>query len=110
MTRRDAVPFRPAPARQSTARGDGKNDGPLNDVPVAGAYEAFVTAAVKHFASRVTYYELWNEPNLGQFWEGTPQQYTALVVVPGADAVHAACPNCSVLAPGARCFDARCPC
>src|SRR6185503_5852552 len=56
------------PAWAST--GDTMNDGPNNDVPQAGAYAAYVTAAVNHLKDRVTYYELWNEPDLGQFWEG----------------------------------------
>src|SRR5262245_52669428 len=44
--------------------GDTKADGALNDVPSAGTYPAFVTAAVQHFQGRVQHYELWNEPNL----------------------------------------------
>jgi 6-phosphogluconolactonase len=79
--------------------GDTKGDGPNNDVPIAGAYAAFVTAAVNHFKNRVTHYEIWNEPNLSVFFEGTPAQYTSLILVPGADAVHAACATCSVVGP-----------
>ena len=71
-----------------------------NDIPVAGKYEAFVTLAVNHFKDRVTYFELWNEPNLSQFFEGTPQQYVDLILKPGADAVHAACPTCKVVSAG----------
>jgi MYXO-CTERM domain-containing protein len=80
--------------------GDTKGDGPINDVPVAGAYAAFASAAATHFAGKVTHYELWNEPNLGLFFEGTPDDYVQRVLVPGADAIHAACPGCTVLAPG----------
>lgn len=80
--------------------GDGKGDGSLNDVPVPGAYEAFVTAAVNHFQGRVTHYELWNEPNLDVFFEGTPADYNTIVLGPGAAAVHAGCPSCKVVAPG----------
>ncbi len=86
------------PAWASQGNVDGKET--LNDVPKAGTYAAFVTAAVTHFAGRVAHYELWNEPNLGQFFEGTPADYTARVLVPGADAVHAACASCKVVAPG----------
>lgn len=85
------------PAWAST--GDTKGDGSTNDVPITGAYAAFVTAAVQHFAGRVDHYELWNEPNLAQFWEGTTQQYIDLVLVPGADALHAACASCQVVGP-----------
>jgi hypothetical protein len=85
------------PAWAST--GDTKGDGNDNDVPQTGTYAAFVTAAVNHFSGRVTHYELWNEPNLGQFWEGTPQAYTSTILVPGAQALHAACASCKVVAP-----------
>ena len=80
--------------------GDTKSDGSLNDVPVSGAYAAFVTQVVNHFQGRVDHYELWNEPNLGVFFEGTPDDYVSRVLVPGADAVHAACPSCKVVGPG----------
>ncbi len=80
--------------------GDALGDGSINDVPIDGAYAAFVTATVQHFQDRVSYYELWNEPNLEQFFEGTPDDYTARVLVPGAQAVHAACPACKVVGPG----------
>lgn len=86
------------PAWAST--GDTKGDGSTNDVPQPGTYAAFVTAAVTHFQSKIAAYELWNEPNLTQFWEGTTQQYLDLVLSPGADAVHAACAACLVVGPG----------
>jgi hypothetical protein len=85
------------PAWAST--GDLKGDGSTNDIPVAGAYEAFVTAAVNHFQGRITHYEIWNEPNLDIFFEGTPDDYIARILIPGADAVHAACPTCMVVGP-----------
>lgn len=80
--------------------GDPMGDGSINDVPVEGAYPAFVTAVVEHFQDRVTHYELWNEPNLEQFFEGTKDDYVARVLVPGAQALHATCPTCKVMAPG----------
>jgi hypothetical protein len=80
--------------------GDTKGGGPNNDVPLAGKYEAFVKAAVTHYAGKVTHFEIWNEPNLGAFFEGTTADYTTRILVPGADAVHAACPACKVVAPG----------
>jgi uncharacterized protein (TIGR03382 family) len=85
------------PAWAST--GDTLGDGPNNDVPQTGTYAAYVTAAVNHLKDRVTYYELWNEPDLQQFWEGTATDYVNDVLVPGADALHAACPTCKVVAP-----------
>jgi hypothetical protein len=85
------------PAWAST--GDTLGDGSTNDIPKAGTYASYVTAAVNHLKDRVTDYELWNEPNLQQFFEGAPQDYIDDVLVPGADALHAACPTCRVVAP-----------
>ncbi len=77
----------------------GADDTMNNAVPVAGTYDAFVTAAVTRYSDRVLYWELWNEPNLGQFFQGTATQYVDLIANPGAAAVHAACAQCKVLAP-----------
>ncbi len=82
------------------SQGDGKSDGSTNDIPKAGTYAPFVTAAVNRYKATVTHYEIWNEPNLQQFFEGTPQDYVDRIFIPGADAVHAACPTCKVVGPG----------
>jgi hypothetical protein len=80
--------------------GDTKGDGSTNDVPNVAPWSAFVTASVNRYKNRVTHWEIWNEPNLGDFFEGTPQQYIDNVLNPGADAVHAACSTCKVVGPG----------
>lgn len=80
--------------------GDTKGGGTLNDVPRAGTFAPFVTAAVNRYKASVTHFEIWNEPNLEQFFEGSPQDYIDRVLVPGADAVHAACATCKVMGPG----------
>jgi hypothetical protein len=85
------------PAWAST--GDAKGDGSNNDVPKAGTYAAFVSAAVDRYKDRVTHFELWNEPNLDVFFEGTKKAYANDLLRPAAKAVHAACPACKVVAP-----------
>jgi MYXO-CTERM domain-containing protein len=82
------------------SEGDTKAGGSTNDVPKVGTYASFVTAAVNRYKAKISHYELWNEPNLEQFFEGTPQQYLDRILVPGADALHAACPACLVMGPG----------
>lgn len=79
--------------------GDTKGGGTLNDIPQQGTYPSFVTNAVNHLKNRVTYFELWNEPNLGVFFEGMPSDYDTRILIPGADALHAACGTCKVVAP-----------
>ncbi len=80
--------------------GDTKADGSTNDVPNVAPWSAFVTASVNRYKNRITHWEIWNEPNLSQFFEGTPQQYIDNVLKPGADAVHVACATCKVVGPG----------
>lgn len=82
------------------SEGDVMGDGPVNDVPSPGTYATFVTAAVQHLMGRVTHYEVWNEPNLEVFFEGSPADYLDRVLIPGADAIHAACSSCRVVGPG----------
>jgi polysaccharide biosynthesis protein PslG len=45
------------------------------------AYAAFTEAAVRHFAGRVSHWELWNEPNMSMFWTPRPNaaHYAALI-------------------------------
>ncbi|HQY62501.1 MAG: hypothetical protein IPF92_16875 [Myxococcales bacterium] len=90
------VGYTPAWASQADAKGGGS----ANDVPKAGTFGPFVTAVVNRYKAKVTHYEIWNEPNLEQFFEGSPRDYIDRVFLPGADAVHAACPACKVVGPG----------
>jgi MYXO-CTERM domain-containing protein len=59
----------------------------------------FVTAVVQRYSGSVKHYGLWNEPNLGSFYRGTRDQYTNEILIPGSNAVHAACNDCYVLGP-----------
>ena len=58
----------------------------------------YVFATVSRYKDSIHHWELWNEPNLTQFWNGTQDEYISLLKV-GADAVHAADPDSMVLAP-----------
>ena len=53
----------------------GSYDPPVN----AAKYGDIAFWAASHFKGRVSAWEIWNEPNLDDFWTGTPQQYAALV-------------------------------
>lgn len=85
------------PAWASSANTDGEDT--LNDVPNAGLYELFVAEAVARYSDRVKHWELWNEPNLGDFFEGGVSDCVGLILRPGAAAVHAHCADCQVLGP-----------
>jgi len=59
------------------------------------AYCDFARAAAKHFAGKVDYWQIWNEPN-GGFWKGSPEQYARLLAASGK-AIHEANPRAKVL-------------
>ena len=59
------------------------------------AYCNFVRQTVKHFAGKVKFWQIWNEPN-GGFWKGTPAEYARLLAAAGK-AIHQANPDAKVL-------------
>ncbi len=85
------------PAWAST--GDRQGDGARNDVPDAAAYRAFVEAAVARYHDRVGVFGTWNEPNLGDFFEGTRDEWIANVYRPAVLGIRAQCASCTVAGP-----------
>src|SRR6516162_3603478 len=69
---------------------------------VAGrqGFARWVTAAVQHFQGRGILWELWNEPNLAQFWTPAPnvQDYILLGRAVG-DALRAVAPGEAFIGP-----------
>jgi len=63
-------------------------------------WRRFVTRAAKRYRGRIAVWEVWNEPNLTRFWQGTQQQYWDLVLIPAADAIHKTDPKAKVAGPG----------
>ena len=45
--------------------------------------------AAMRYRGKITYWGLWNEPNLNQFWAGSRDQYIDVILKTGADAIHA---------------------
>src|ERR1700712_2448794 len=45
--------------------------------------------AAMRYRGKITYWGLWNEPNLKQFWAGSRDQYIDVILKTGADAIHA---------------------
>jgi hypothetical protein len=62
-------------------------------------WTSFVTAAVQRYGADVKAWGMWNEPNLLEFYRGTRPQWVSEILVPGSDAVHAACADCKVVGP-----------
>ncbi|MBK7584391.1 MAG: beta-galactosidase [Myxococcales bacterium] len=90
------IGYTPAWASLGNAKGDGNN----NDVPDAAAYKAFVLAATQRYADgRVAAWGTWNEPNLGDFFEGSKQQWIDNAFIPAIDAIKQGCPSCLIVGP-----------
>lgn len=47
--------------------------------PNPQAWETFITNLATRYKGKITSYEIWNEPNVAYFWQGTPQQLASLV-------------------------------
>ncbi len=74
-----------------------------NDQPASSAeWVAFVDAFVRRMRPLgVRHFGLWNEANLGGFWEEEAglDAWIDTIVLPGAAAVRSACADCMVLGP-----------
>jgi endoglycosylceramidase len=69
------------------------------------AFAAFAGACAAHFQGRVRSWEVWNEPNLPNFWRPAPDPdaYGKLLKAASA-AIREACPECRVVFGGMSSF------
>jgi len=58
-----------------------------------------MTALAEHFRGRIHSWELWNEPDLAEYWQGTPDEF-AVTIKAGAEAVRAADPSAKIVLGG----------
>jgi hypothetical protein len=68
--------------------------------PAAADFSAFVTAVVSRYRGRVSYWELWNEPDDTKYFNASENVYVTRILTPGGRAVHAANPDARVIAGG----------
>jgi hypothetical protein len=72
------------------------------------AFARFAAAAARHFRGQGVVWEIWNEPNLEQFWKPEPDaQAYARLALETARAVRTADPDAVILAPGSSEFPWR---
>lgn len=73
---------------------------PVNySADVVAAWQRYVTALVAHFRERVTHWEVWNEPNIPQFWmprQENGAEYARLVALTAA-AVRESAPDAVIV-------------
>jgi hypothetical protein len=63
-------------------------------------WRAFVTQVATRYKGRINAYEIWNEPNLKQYWMGSTDQLIALTRT-AHDAIKAVDPDALVVSPAA---------
>ena len=54
---------------------DTRNMRDIFSVPRPGPWDAYVTQAARTIRSRVTVFEVWNEPNMDMFWASVPNTF-----------------------------------
>ncbi|HEX2999581.1 MAG TPA: beta-glucosidase, partial [Armatimonadota bacterium] len=77
---------------------------PIGDTAAQEGWIAYVSALTRHFRGRVTYYEVWNEPDIKAFWtpyDPSPEAYAELVALT-ARTIRTADPEAKIIG-GAVC-------
>ena len=65
------------------------------------AYARWAEAVVSHFRGEEIVWEIWNEPNIDNFWKPKSDAASyASLALKSAKAMRAADPNCRIIAPG----------
>jgi hypothetical protein len=80
----------------SWAARDGKIIGPPKDLDVWGRH---VEALVRRYQGRIHVWEIWNEPDIDDFWSGSAEDYIALLKAAYLAAKRAD-PQCLVMSAG----------
>ncbi|MEO8398552.1 MAG: hypothetical protein ABI550_01925 [Ignavibacteriaceae bacterium] len=63
------------------------------------AYGRFVKALVNRYKDRIKTWEVWNEPDIWIYWQGTKEQFAKFIKI-GAEAVKEADPTSKTVFPG----------
>jgi hypothetical protein len=74
--------------------------------PRAADFSRFVKRFAARYRRNIDHYEMWNEPDISRYWEGTQAEYVGRVLIPGYRAVKAADPQAKVLLGGPTNADA----
>jgi hypothetical protein len=73
----------------------------IGDPPASPSYWTdIVRAVVERYRDRISFWQPWNEPNIGEFWHGSMAQYRTGILQPGASLIRELAPSASVIAPG----------
>jgi len=75
--------------------------------PDLSAWREYVSAAVERYRDRIRVWQMWNEPNISQFWhpEPNPAEYARLLIA-GSEAAKAVDPDCWIVGLNTSRFEA----
>jgi len=68
--------------------------------PTAASFSRFAQAFARRYRASIRHIELWNEPDLARYWNGTQAQYVRRVLVPGYRAIKRGNPRARVILGG----------
>jgi hypothetical protein len=72
-----------------------------SDPPASPEYwTSIVRETVSRYRDRLRFWQLWNEPNLSEFWSGSMQQYRVEILEAGARVAKNVHPGCRIVSPG----------
>ncbi len=70
------------------------------------AFARFAAAAARHYRGQGVVWEIWNEPNLAQFWFPAPNaDHYAQMALAAAEAIRRADPTATIIAPAVVSFE-----
>ena len=73
----------------------------ISDPPASvGFWTDVVRQVVGRYRDQVRYWQLWNEPNITDFWTGSMDQYRTEILEAGAAAARAVHPEVRIVSPG----------
>ena len=80
--------------------GDTNTHVPPRTAQEIAAFTEWAAAAVEHFAPLNPIWEVWNEPDIPQFWQPAPavEEYVALAL-PTCEAIRATVPDATIIGP-----------
>lgn len=59
----------------------------------------FAGAVAARYSDRVSYWEIWNEPDYPAFWTGTVADWVEKIVTPGVSAIRSGDPGATIMGP-----------
>jgi hypothetical protein len=85
-----------------------EQSGSVSSEEARAGYAAFAEAAARRYSGRGFIYEIWNEPNVKQYWheEPDPEDYVAMLKA-AAPRIRAADPSAAIVAPALSTMDMK---